>query len=333
MSETMQAVFRRGTLVAALLATTLAPSSASARQLLDNWSFEEDVAGWSKLFDWGTIQHDPERDGDGYPESGSIEIVNDAAGVEGAAVVVQQCIDGPPQDASYFAGGRLRYRADETASGRLLLQIAAFEVPGCEGVVVASASSPYVFTSVGRGSWFPIWANTITGEGVALPADAVSYGLRILLVKDQVDGVLTANVDDLFLAPVDTPTCDGLPATMVGTAGDDLLVGTAGRDVIVGRGGDDEIRGRRGNDVLCGSAGRDRLLGQGGFDRLFGGAGGDELIGGARHDLLVGNGGPDTLRGGGGADDLIGGAGNDVCGGGGGGPDVALVCETVRGVP
>ena len=65
-------------------------------------------------------------------------------------------------------------------------------------------------------------------------------------------------------------TCDGIPATIVGTAGDDILVGTPGPDVIVGLGGDDTLIGRAGDDHLCGGAGNDVLLGNTGDDVLFG---------------------------------------------------------------
>jgi Ca2+-binding RTX toxin-like protein len=39
------------------------------------------------------------------------------------------------------------------------------------------------------------------------------------------------------------PECKGLPATIVGTEGRDIITGTAARDVIHGRGGNDVIRG------------------------------------------------------------------------------------------
>lgn len=82
-------------------------------------------------------------------------------------------------------------------------------------------------------------------------------------------GVLTATAA-VITAPVqaDAPTCGGEPATIVGTAGDDVLVGTPGHDVIVGLAGDDVIRGRGGDDVVCGDAGRDVLRGGPGADLL-----------------------------------------------------------------
>ncbi|MCF3130811.1 hypothetical protein IPZ69_10600 [Streptomyces olivochromogenes] len=41
------------------------------------------------------------------------------------------------------------------------------------------------------------------------------------------------------LAPV--PTCEGVPATIVGTNGDDDIVGTSGNDVIVALAGNDRV--------------------------------------------------------------------------------------------
>jgi len=115
----------------------------------------------------------------------------------------------------------------------------------------------------------------------------------------------------VFLAPVAVgaqgqQTCDGRVATIVGTAGDDVLVGTGGDDVIVGLGGDDVIRGRRGNDIICGGAGDDVIRGNLGDDVLFGDAGDDRVIGSR---------GNDVLRGGQGVDDMSGKAGNDVLSG------------------
>jgi RTX calcium-binding nonapeptide repeat (4 copies) len=54
-----------------------------------------------------------------------------------------------------------------------------------------------------------------------------------------------------------TPTCNGKPATIVGTNGGDGLEGTQGPDVIVSLGGHDFIDGLGGNDVICGGKGKD----------------------------------------------------------------------------
>ncbi|MGY2704471.1 calcium-binding protein [Nocardioides sp. HB32] len=69
-------------------------------------------------------------------------------------------------------------------------------------------------------------------------------------------------------APV--PTCQGEPATVVGTPHADRLVGTPEADVIVGLNGDDVVRGRGGDDLVCGGDGADMLLGGAGADRLYG---------------------------------------------------------------
>lgn len=106
-----------------------------------------------------------------------------------------------------------------------------------------------------------------------------------------------------------TPTCDGKPATIVGTEGDDVLLGTEGNDVIVGLGGNDIIRGFGGADIICGDNGR---------DKLFGGRGTDIIFGGKKNDIVKGDGGPDLLYGNQGHDRVIGGAGHDYIEGGSG---------------
>jgi Ca2+-binding RTX toxin-like protein len=85
-------------------------------------------------------------------------------------------------------------------------------------------------------------------------------------------------------------TCEGRPATHLGTPGDDVLTGTNGDDVMVGLGGDDTISGLLGNDVICGDEGTDRLEGFAGDDRLHGGfdsdAGGDVIWPGVGNDYV-----------------------------------------------
>lgn len=90
------------------------------------------------------------------------------------------------------------------------------------------------------------------------------------------------------------PTCQGLPATIVGTAGDDDLTGTSGSDVIVGGAGADTIDARGGDDVVCGGADGDDLRGGAGDDALDAGSP-DQDPGSV--DLLDGGPDDDTLRG------------------------------------
>jgi Ca2+-binding RTX toxin-like protein len=82
-----------------------------------------------------------------------------------------------------------------------------------------------------------------------------------------------------------TVLCLGVPATLVGTAGDDELVGTPGPDVIAGLAGSDVIDGLGGDDLLCGGAG---------IDDLAAGSGADTLEGGAHDDVMDGGAGVDT---------------------------------------
>jgi uncharacterized repeat protein (TIGR01451 family) len=149
------------------------------------------------------------------------------------------------------------------------------------------------------------------------------------------------------------PTCRGLPATIVGTPGDNVLFGTTGRDVIVALGGDDRIFAGGGRDVVCAGPGfdlvrggpkgdfisgglnADRLLGGRGLDTMRGNAGLDRLRGGPGADTMRGNAGPDRLRGGPGADTLRGNRGRDRLWGGFGADLLAggLGIDRCRGGP
>lgn len=116
------------------------------------------------------------------------------------------------------------------------------------------------------------------------------------------------------------PTCNDLPATIIGTNGNDWLSGTGGVDVIVGLDGDDYIEGFGGDDVLCGNDGDDEIWGDGGNDwisggngedRILGNGGNDEIHGGDDMDDIDGNNGEDTIWGDGGNDWISGGKHND----------------------
>ncbi len=182
-------------------------------------------------------------------------------------------------------------------------------------------------------------------------------------------GVVTVTVA-AFTAPVQAAasTCNGEPATIVGTSGDDVLVGTRGRDVVVGLAGDDVIRGRGGDDLLCGDAGRDVLRGGPGSDLLdvgpdvggdadvvtydtarrgvvadmrtgtVRGQGRDQVVGerfalhGSPHDdELTGGAGSEVLAGLGGDDKVAGTTGDDVLYGDGVRPDGTAGDDVIYG--
>jgi uncharacterized repeat protein (TIGR01451 family) len=141
--------------------------------------------------------------------------------------------------------------------------------------------------------------------------------------KDPVGANNRATATTTVTAPA---TCRGVPATIIGTAGDDHLVGTPGRDVIVAFQGDDTIASLGGRDLICAGAGADRVGAGSAADRVFGGAGRDRLLGRGGPDVLKGGPGRDVLKGGRGADRLRGGPGRDRCRGGAG-ADSLRSCE------
>lgn len=126
-----------------------------------------------------------------------------------------------------------------------------------------------------------------------------------------------------------TATCRGVPATLVGTSGNDVLLGTGGPDVIVAFGGNDRIVARAGRDLICAGRGNDYIGAGTAADKVFAGPGRDRLLGRGGPDLLKGAGGNDSLKGGRGSDRLRGGRGFDVCRGGPG-RDSIRGCERQR---
>ena len=136
--------------------------------------------------------------------------------------------------------------------------------------------------------------------------------------------------------------CHGRRATIVGTAGADVLRGTPSRDVIWGGPGDDAIYASLGNDLVCGGAGddvihggrgNDEIYGGRGTDRLFGDLGDDKVAGGpGAYDDVGGGLGIDTVNGGPGDYDLVhGDYGYDRMSGGPGKHDIASFATAVAG--
>jgi subtilisin-like proprotein convertase family protein len=135
-------------------------------------------------------------------------------------------------------------------------------------------------------------------DGAAEPDETYSvtlsdpHGDAQLGTQTQLDVTIPASADKPDTGPhprpVPVPRCDGKTATIVGTAGKDVLHGTRRADVIVGLAGNDTVTAAKGNDVVCGGPGKDAVSGGPGRDRLFGGPGNDRLTGGAGRDTCLG---------------------------------------------
>jgi len=130
----------------------------------------------------------------------------------------------------------------------------------------------------------------------------VNAGPRFRFVLLVTVGLMAAALTSAPLAAAAARACEGMKATIVGTARADLLTGTARQDVIVGLGGNDTIKGLGGDDRICGGKGNDTLFGGGDRDRLRGEEGNDKLSGGSGSEQLAGGPGDDALDGGRGKD-------------------------------
>ncbi|MEO1056059.1 MAG: ExeM/NucH family extracellular endonuclease [Actinomycetota bacterium] len=127
------------------------------------------------------------------------------------------------------------------------------------------------------------------------------------------------------------PTCNGLPATHVGTDGSDVIYGTSGADVIVSLGGNDTIVSFSGADTICSGDGNDVVFSGSGGDHVdlgdgndvvFAWSGDDHVDAGDGNDLVFSGSGRDTVLGGPGNDTIFGGSGRDDIDAGDGSRDI-----------
>jgi uncharacterized repeat protein (TIGR01451 family) len=152
----------------------------------------------------------------------------------------------------------------------------------------------------------------------AIPRQVGTISNTASVKGDQKDPVASNNKATATTRVVAVASCRGIPATIVGTAGDDTITGTGGRDVIATLGGNDTIASLAGRDLVCAGRGDDYIGAGSAADRVFGGAGKDRLLGRGGPDVLRGNADNDVLKGNRGADRLRGGSGFDRCRGGAG---------------
>lgn len=162
---------------------------------------------------------------------------------------------------------------------------------------------------------------------VVIPRQAGVISNTATVKGDLKDPVAANNKATATTTVIGPPaTCRGVPASITGTAGNDVIGGTPGRDVIASFGGNDTIVSLAGRDLICAGRGDDYIGAGSGADRVFGGAGKDRLVGRGGPDALKGGPGGDLLKGGRGADRLRGGPGFDRCRGGAG-ADSIRSCE------
>jgi len=202
----------------------------------------------------------------------------------------------------------------------------------------ATVNAPHAFSHTGTNVWLGLEdSNPLDPRGF-IDGKLDEYSIWDRVLTDQEVADLYNNGAGLEL---DLPMCNGIVATIVGTAGDDVIVGTKGDDVIAGLEGNDIIMGKRGNDVICGDDGNDQIFGNAGADTIFGGEdvdfiegnrGNDTIFGDDGDDIITGNRGADIIEGGNGddlifgnesADSISGGEGNDTISGGAAGDTIS----------
>lgn len=320
--------------VVAMFALVVPPPAAALEKVI-NGRFDYGLSNWPQIITGGAVSWDGTLDADGSALSGSLRFENQAGPPDpnsSNSLAVVRCYPANAGNA-FFAGATMRFADDEPSKGIAKLILLSFPTSNCTGAPSGGAASDELtagYGTVGRGVWTRLPLSN-PGPEFVVPAGGKSILLELFLGLGGGTSI-AVNVDDVYLAPVGTPVCGGLPATKVGTDEPDVIDGTEGSDVIVGLGGADQIDGKGGNDRICGGAGKDTIHGGPGDDDLFGDGGADTIYGDADDDLVSGGAGKDTLDGGADEDVVKGGPGTDTCSGGLG-FDVAKKCESVTLVP
>ena len=119
------------------------------------------------------------------------------------------------------------------------------------------------------------------------------------------------NVTCTFTNQRTSPTCNGLEATIVASAGQTSLNGTNGNDVIVATSGPVEIHAKKGNDTICTGVGADRIFGDDGNDWIDAGNGKNFVKGGDQNDTVTTGSGDDQVKAGSGTDTVNAGDGKN----------------------
>jgi Ca2+-binding RTX toxin-like protein len=196
---------------------------------------------------------------------------------------------------------------------------------------------------LGTGSGDTLTLGSVPGVSNAITLGSTGINLELSSNTDDVADVTYANVENVTVdgsdagdvitgaGSVGTGSAIGLPLTLEGGTGSDLLVGGAGNDTLNGSGSHDTLDGQAGNDALDGGLGIDTdhystdpagvtvNLGPGTATDGFGGSdtisGVENVAGSAFPDTVTGNGSDNVLNGNDGADVLNGGGGDDTLNG------------------
>ncbi len=314
---------------ALLLACALPAAPAAAQNAVPGGRFDspDSIVGWGagNTAGYTDVSYQAGEDAGGHPGSGSARASNHYSGSDAVSTILR-CVP-IVQGKAYYAYARVRFDAGEPAAGYAALWVYPYTSTDCSGSSVIAWYGSFAETEDGRGVWHRLEMGSIAAAKFPAVATAKSALVEIRIWKSPAGGALSIDLDDVFVAPVGEPLCNGLVPTIGGTDGDDEIAGTAGPDVIVGFAGNDVIAAGGADDVICAGKGADVVEGGKGSDAIFGGGGRDSLNGGDGDDEINGGPGNDDLKGRTGHDFLIGGTGTDVCDGGADDDD-ASGCET-----
>lgn len=192
--------------LAALVVLLAAPSSIAAvpgGSLIENGSFDVDLAGWVNV---GPVAYWSTDDADMDPSSGSAWMRNESL-TAGDNKFLRQCvpISAPGR---YDAGVETAFSGNQQRTGRVWFSLAFWDQPDCfSGNVVGFVPSEDAAPS---SLYEPLML-----LGVEAPPGAQGVALQLTLTKTESGGVFEAYLDNAFLPEPAAGTSGGLAVVVV----------------------------------------------------------------------------------------------------------------------
>jgi hypothetical protein len=174
-----------------LVAVLAIPAEIGAQNLVQNSSFDINLAGWTSFGPTGASSAAWDSlDSGGSSVSGSALLTNSASGASTSSGLLQ-CVPVVP-NISYVAAMKVRVPGSVTSAGYLALQVNWFTGTNCSGTITPTSTQFYPPTD----AWTAVKTSPLTA-----PANAVTAQVLPYIFKIYAGGTYQARVDDVTLMP------------------------------------------------------------------------------------------------------------------------------------
>ena len=185
-------MFRKTTVLVAIIISLSSPAAAGGGNLLSNWTFDVDVTGWTAVGD-ATIDWNP-MDADNDPNSGCAMVANIAN--YSTTMGANQCSAVLEGDQEFILRSMVYIPSGQSETGYGYVSIRFYELPDCQGNVLLSDFSSQVYTTT-PDQWIE------SSLLLMAPPNAQSALVWLSIHKNEDPGSLDMAFDDASLFAVE----------------------------------------------------------------------------------------------------------------------------------